>query len=104
MPTGRSSSFFANSIHWSTRPASKKVAPYMLVSARRRATYLAIAAASQMQPDGVSSTGTLPIGDLARKAAVLLSLPISKGGTAISTPLYLAMIRLCSACTLPAYV
>eukprot|EP00966_Prymnesium_polylepis_P211813 4905773-Prymnesium_polylepis.1 len=40
MPTGRSSSFFANSIHWSTRPASKKVAPYMLVSARRRATYL----------------------------------------------------------------
>ena len=55
-----------------------------------------------MQPCAVSSTGTLPIGDLKRKSFVLLSLPISNGGTASSTPLYCAMIRLCSACVLPA--
>ena len=76
----------------------------MLVSARMRATYRAIAPASQMQPSAVSSTGTLPIGLLARKALVLLSLPISKGGSSISTPLYRATISDCSACTLPAYV
>ena len=59
----------------------------MLVSARMRATYRAIAAASEMQPSDVSSSGTLPIGLLARKAADLLSLPISKAGSSMSTPL-----------------
>jgi len=40
-----------------------------------------MAAASEMQPSAVCSTGTLPIGDFLRKAADLLSLPISKDGT-----------------------
>ena len=66
-----------------------------------RATYRAIAAASVIGPSAVTRTGTLPIGLIARKALSLLSLPISKAGTSISTPLYRAMIRLCSACVLP---
>eukprot|EP00967_Tisochrysis_lutea_P145564 scaffold273429_cov27-Tisochrysis_lutea.AAC.1 len=43
--------------------------------------HLAMAAASQRQPCGVSRTGTLPSGDFFKKAGVLLSLPISKLGT-----------------------
>ena len=55
-------------------------------------------------PSLVCSSGTFPIGLILRKAGVLLSLPISNGGTAISNPLYRAMISDCSACVLPAKV
>jgi hypothetical protein len=76
----------------------------MFVSARMRATQRTIAAASLIGPLSVTSTGTLPMGLMARKAGVLLSLPISNGGTPISTPLYRATISDWSACVLPAKV
>jgi len=55
-----------------------------------------------MQPLAVSSTGTLPSGLFLRKAADLLSLPISKAGTSMSTPLYRATMSVCRAWVLPA--
>ena len=67
-----------------------------------RATYRAIAAASLIAPSAVFSTGTLPIGLIARNAGVLLSLPISNSGMAISTRLYAAIIRDWRAWVLPA--
>jgi len=65
------------------------------------ATKRAMALDSKMQPCDVSSTGTLPMGDLLRNSGVKLSVPILKSGMSSSTPLYSAAIRILKARKLP---
>jgi hypothetical protein len=68
-------SWAQKSIQESTWADSKKLVPNSSVSLRIRATYRAIAFASNIEPLGVSNTGTLPKGDFFKKSAVLLSFP-----------------------------